>query len=152
MIVRDSAEILGWSFDGHPSTTNNLMEAEAAIQGMKAAIHLGFDGKEEFIEIVSDSQYVIGIGLGTYKPSKNLDTAKKLKELAAKLRVGFRWIKGHTGNKYNEICDKLAKRGKMKLCPISQSKARKKANKKTQKQKRRALIHEENQKRINGSE
>lgn len=145
VIVRGD-DVLAWSFGGDPTTTNNLMEVEAAIQGMRAAIHLGITGRNETIELVSDSQYVIGIGCGIYKPCKNLEVVKKFKGIAAELKVIFRWIKSHTGDKYNEICDKLAKRGKIQVCPILQAKINKKASKKAKKQKRRALIREAAQK------
>lgn len=138
VIVRGD-DVIAWSFGGDPSTTNNLMEIEAAIQGIRAAIHLGIDCRNEVVELVSDSQYVIGIGCGIYKPCKNLQVVKKFKAVSAQLKVVFRWIKSHTGDKYNEICDKLAKRGKIQVCPVLQAKIKRKANKKARKQKRKAL-------------
>lgn len=144
VIVRETDgqhEVLAWSYGGDPSTTNNLMEAKAAIQGIKAAIHLGFDGVSETVELVSDSQYVIGVAIGSYQPSKNLDVVAELKKLSAKLRVCFRWIKAHSGHRLNEICDRLAKRGKIEICPETQQKIRDRKRKKNNKAKRKALIN-----------
>lgn len=145
MIVREQDgqhEILAWSYGGDPTTTNNLMEARAAIQGMKAAMHLGFDGVSETIELVSDSQYVIGVAIGSYQPSKNLDVVEELKSVAARLRVVFRWIKAHSGHKLNEICDRLAKRGKVEVCPETQKRIRERTRKRNNKAKRKALVNE----------
>lgn len=134
-------EVLGWSFGGTPSTTNNLMEAMAAIQGMKAAIYLGLNDGSEAIELVSDSQYVIGVASGHYQPVKNLDVVKELKLVAGYLKINFRWTRGHSGDPFNETCDKLAKRGKIQACPELQMKLKKRKQKKTERAKRRELIN-----------
>jgi len=39
----------------------------------------------------------------------NPDLWSKLLKLCGQHTVNFRWIKGHAGNKWNEICDKLSK-------------------------------------------
>ena len=42
------------------------------------------------------------------KPVLNVDLWEKLISLLAVHDVEFSWVKGHDGNKYNEICDELA--------------------------------------------
>ena len=144
MIVRIAdgvREILAWSYGGDPETTNNLMEAKAAIQGMKAAKHLGFHGTSETLELVSDSQYVIGVATGTYQPTKNLEVAKELKKMGNELKVVFRWTRSHSGDELNEMCDRLAKKGKVEISPEIQLKIQNRNRKKRNKAKRKELVN-----------
>ncbi len=102
------------AYGGHPSTTNNLMELEAAIQGLTAvAAHKSITDLKKPIVLVSDSMYTLGIGNGTMVPAKNLESAYALRELVLSLGVTTRWVKGHSKDPWNERCDSLAKRGKM---------------------------------------
>lgn len=111
LIVRGD-KIIAWGYGGSPSTTNNLMEMEGAIQGMEAAIELGLHTDPELIELVSDSQYTLGMATGAMSPSKNLEVVERLKALYMQVVKRARWVRGHTGEKYNEQCDELAKQGK----------------------------------------
>ena len=42
------------------------------------------------------------------KPVKNKDLWVILNELSKEQIIEWKWVKAHTGNKYNEIADKLA--------------------------------------------
>jgi len=97
-------------------TTNNQMELTAVIEGLKAL-------KEPCKVIVySDSAYVVnafkqkwikGWVQNNWRNSKKEPVANKelweeLINLTKLHNVEFVKVKGHAGNKYNEICDKLA--------------------------------------------
>ena len=73
------------------------------------------------IDFYTDSQYVkngITTWISSWKkngwktsskqPVKNQDLWLKLDRLNAELSINWCWVKGHAGNKYNEICDTLA--------------------------------------------
>lgn len=137
VIVRGDT-VLAWSYGGSPRTTNNLMEMEGAIQGLTTALDLDLIGRGEPIELVSDSQYALGIANGAYTPSKNLEKAAQLIDLAAKVRCRFRWVRGHQGDIFNEHCDKLAKQGKLENTP--EEDIRKAAAKKARKSARKATV------------
>lgn len=135
VIVRDESEVLGAAYGGSDSTTNNIMELSAAIEGMRALAVMRSTSLvkvEESWELVSDSQYTLGICSGGYSPSKNL-------ELAAVAKAGaedhpglrFRWVRGHTGNTWNERADSLAGKGKRENTPakVLEKQAQKKAKK-----------------------
>mgnify|MGYP002626940370 CR=1 FL=1 len=120
---------------GEKSTTNNRMELMAAIQGLtRVAVEIsaveissggissgGASNSSAKITLITDSQYVKN-GITTWingwkkngwktankQPVKNQDLWIKLDELNTTLSVNWDWVKGHAGNKYNEICDKLA--------------------------------------------
>ena len=96
---------------GDKSTTNNRMELEAAIQTLEF-----LSSRDEDIIIYTDSKYVIN-GITTWihnwirkdwKKVKNVDLWKRLHVLNNK-RVEWKWVKGHSGDKYNDRADELAK-------------------------------------------
>ncbi len=134
-IICRGPDVLGWGYGGSVATTNNLMEAEGAIQGMINALSLGLHGSET-TELVCDSQYVLGLASGGYSPTKNLEMAKQLRALAVELGCRFRWVRGHTGDIFNEKCDILAKQGKVENTPEADRKVN---HRKARKARRKAL-------------
>ncbi len=105
---------------GEKATTNNRMELMAVIEGLNY-ISRRLDSSESSITIVTDSQYVKngitdwiinwkknGWKTAAKKPVKNQDLWILLDELVAKFSIEWKWVKGHSGNKYNEMCDKIA--------------------------------------------
>lgn len=115
VVVRDETDVIVAGYGNDISTTNNVMELTGAIKGLEHAaisLQLGEIKANELIELVSDSQYVLGIASGKWNPTKNVELAKRLTELATQLKVRLRWVKGHSGNLWNERCDSLAGKGK----------------------------------------
>ena len=99
-----------------PETTNNRMELQAVIEALKII------KKNIKIEIYTDSNYVkdgITKWIFSWKKNgwknskkqavKNADLWQKLDLLVQKYDVEFFWVKGHNGDKYNEIADELAR-------------------------------------------
>ena len=97
-------------------TTNNQMELTAVIEGLKAL-------KEPCeVLVYSDSAYVVnafnndwisGWQQNNWRNSKkdpvaNRELWEELIELTRVHKVTFNKVKGHAGDKYNEICDSLA--------------------------------------------
>lgn len=133
VIVRDAhtpqEQELAFGFGGSPSTTNNLMETEGAIQGILRFMEMGLQGP---LELVSDSQYTLGIASGEYTPKKNLEQAAKLRTLAHDIGLKTRWVRGHQGEKWNEACDQLANIGKLEsMSPEQRAKQEAKKAKKS---------------------
>lgn len=87
---------------GEESTTNNRMEMQAVIKALKNI-------PNRHLHIYSDSQYVINCASGVWKRKKNLDLWKEYDKYVSSHRVSWTWVKGHAGNKYNEIVDDLAR-------------------------------------------
>ncbi len=103
---------------GEANTTNNRMELLAAIEGL-AALNEGCD-----VVLTTDSQYVRkgitewihnwkknGWRTAAKKPVKNGDLWQRLDELSHRHTIDWRWVKGHSGHRENEIADALANRG-----------------------------------------
>ena len=96
-------------------TTNNKMELTATIESLKLI------KKPNEIEIYTDSQYVKnGISLwiinwknngwktANKKPVANKELWVELDKIVQFHNVTWFWVKGHSGNHYNEIADQLA--------------------------------------------
>ena len=97
------------------NTTNNRMELMATIMALKK-----IKNKTE-VTIYTDSKYVKD-GITDWikkwklnnwknsknKPVKNKDLWVKLDNSCQKLKVNWKWVKAHAGNKYNNLVDKLA--------------------------------------------
>jgi ribonuclease HI len=82
--------------------TSQRAELYAAIQGIK----FGFYISNKPICIYTDSSYVTGLH---YSSKINSDLWNKLKKESCGLHITYKKIKSHSGNKYNDIADKLAK-------------------------------------------
>jgi|TARA_B100001093_G_scaffold504610_1_gene560697 ribonuclease HI len=97
------------------NTTNNRMELKAPIMALKK-----IKSNSEII-IYTDSTYVKngitewikkweknGWKNASKKPVKNKDLWILLDNLNRKNKITWRWVKGHSGNKYNNLADELA--------------------------------------------
>ena len=97
------------------NTTNNRMELIAPIMALKR-----IKSKSEVI-IFTDSAYVKngitewiknwkknGWKNSNKKPVKNKDLWIKLDDLCIKNNITWKWIKGHSTNKFNNLADELA--------------------------------------------
>ena len=100
-----------------PETTNNKMELKAVIEALKII------KKNIKIEIHTDSIYVkdgITKWIFAWKKNdwknskkqkvKNYELWQELDSLVQKYDIDFFWVKGHNGDKYNEIADELARK------------------------------------------
>lgn len=105
---------------GFRCTTNNRMEITAALEALRAL-------REPCqVTLHSDSRYLVdamtkgwlrnwerfgwrrkGEG-GKAEPLRNADLWKQMAEAVQSHRVEWTWVRGHAGNRHNEICDALA--------------------------------------------
>ena len=116
LIRRNGEERSLWG--GERDTTNNRMEMEAAIRGLESIV------ESSNITITTDSNYLKdGITqwlegwknrnwkTASKKPVKNQDLWMRLDELSQFHNVNWKWVKGHSGHRENEIADLLANKG-----------------------------------------
>lgn len=106
-VVLENKEKIYSYFFNEPNTTNNRMEITAVL---KALYWLKEVGKlNEEIIIYTDSMYVIGSMTKNWKRNKNVDLFSELDNIYKQFKtIVFMHVKGHSGDKYNELCDKLA--------------------------------------------
>ncbi|HTP87446.1 MAG TPA: ribonuclease HI [Bryobacteraceae bacterium] len=98
-----------------PHTTNNRMELQAAVEGLRAL-------KEKCeVEVITDSQYLKngitewirnwkrnGWQTKARKPVVNQDLWMELDEQNERHRTEWSWTKGHASHADNNRCDELA--------------------------------------------
>ncbi len=108
---------------GSPDTTNNIMELQGVIEGLKM---LKFPCE---VELYSDSAYVVNAfnqkwinnwmknnwKTASKDPVKNKELWQELYELTQMHKVTFIKVKGHSDNEYNNRCDELARNAIAKL-------------------------------------
>ncbi|BBB23954.1 ribonuclease HI [Isorropodon fossajaponicum endosymbiont JTNG4] len=97
-------------------TTNNRMELTAAIKALEA-----IKSSDIAIDLFTDSKYVMtgisewiknwkakGWKTANRKPVKNIDLWQRLDVLNNQHNVVWHWVKGHSGDKGNDMADALA--------------------------------------------
>ena len=89
---------------GENKTTNNRMELRAVI------VALGFACLSKKYRIHTDSLLTIKCAQRLWKRNVNLDMWKEYDTIAAGKNIEYIKVKGHSGLKYNEVCDALATR------------------------------------------
>lgn len=84
-------------------STNNRCELLAIYNALRV-VPMG-----SRVRVHSDSQYAIGVLSGEYRRNKNIDILEKYDSLVYEmdLDVRFKWVRGHSGDKYNELCDAM---------------------------------------------
>ena len=85
-----------------PQTTNNRMEMTAVIKGLEAV-----DASANVL-ISSDSTYVINTMTKGWKRKANQDLWDQLDRQIGSRNVSWRWVRGHNGDRGNELADALA--------------------------------------------
>ena len=107
---------------GEKLSTNNRMEMRAVIESLKTLKKLSE------VTLYTDSKYGMdGITKWIFnwkkngwkgsdkKPVKNVDLWQELDAEVAKHQIKWVWVKGHSGNKFNEIADVLARTAAEKI-------------------------------------
>jgi ribonuclease HI len=103
-----------------PATTNQRMEITAVLEALRTLT----PEEASDIEVISDSTYVVNCFRDRWwqgwqrrnwknsqnKPVANRDLWEPLIELAlsSESNVTFRWVKGHSGDRWNDRVDELA--------------------------------------------
>lgn len=107
LFLKDGKEVLRYS-NMYKGTSNNQMELGAIIIALRM-----IKGKIDSLTIYTDSQYCIGCATLGWKRKKNKimwtefdKQYNRVKQLCPNIQ--FIHVKGHNGEKYNEIVDKLA--------------------------------------------
>lgn len=94
---------------GFKNTTNNQMELKAIYVALKS-ISKPIDS----LEIITDSEYCIGVITKPWNPKKNIELIAKIKkqliETQKLVNDPIKWThtKGHSDSLWNNYCDKLA--------------------------------------------
>lgn len=115
IILSENGEIIHRASKGFKNTTNNRMEVLAIISAVN------FCPEETELTVYTDSQYAITVlGNRTKKQNLNMDLILKYRIISRKLKsINFVWVKGHNGDKYNEMVDQMARNEYAKMAAHS---------------------------------
>lgn len=84
------------------NTTNNRMEVTAVLEALRTI------PRNADVRIFSDSTYVINTMTKNWKRKKNQDLWALLDNEVGPRNVEWEWVKGHSGDRFNEEADQLA--------------------------------------------
>jgi ribonuclease HI len=124
VVVQDAqSKVVAQSSGTDYQTTNNRMELQAVIEGLKIALDYFKEQAQGPGQVIlySDSQLVVK-GLTEWMPQwkahhwvkkdktpvENLTYWQQVDALAAQLKLTATWVHGHNGHPQNEWCDQLA--------------------------------------------
>ncbi len=128
LVDKNNQKVFQMFSGGALGTTNQRMELTAVVAGLEKLVLERKIDKNTEVTVISDSKYCVGYvaenwryvwnELSDWKNAEGKDIANKdlwlrlesvlCKMDARKIRYDFQWVRGHTGNKYNEYCDKRA--------------------------------------------
>ena len=108
-VVIDRKEKGWW---GAEALTNNTGELTAIIEALRWVKEEGL----RKVVIRYDSEYAASMTQGKWRPKKNVAIVRQSKDALARTReagceVGWRHVKGHSGDKWNNRADRLADQG-----------------------------------------
>ena len=116
LIIENEEEHSLWG--GEKNTTNNKMEMTAAIKALE------YFTNSSNIQLTTDSNYVKdgieswiegwkmnGWKTASKKSVKNKEPWVRLDDLNNFHNISWKWVKGHSGHRENEIADLLANKG-----------------------------------------
>ena len=87
---------------GFVHTTNNRMELQAVIEALMFV-------DDDRLVIHTDSKWVENCATGVWERKANRDLWGVYENLSNNRDIRFVWVKGHSGNMYNDLVDNLAK-------------------------------------------
>jgi len=121
--THQESKIIAQNMGAEKNTTNNRMELTAVIEALRALKKMeGLPEKDKPLKasVYTDSQYVqkgISEWIHTWKrnswktsdkkPVKNRELWLELDSLSTDFSLIWEWVRGHDGNEYNEMCDRM---------------------------------------------
>lgn len=122
-VMLENGEVIDKSSGNEKNTTNNKMELTAVINAVKKINQLNCIGI-----IHTDSQYVKngitswifnwkknGWRTANKKPVKNKELWEMLDNETSKVQLEWKWVKGHAGIEYNEMCDSMVRQRMLEI-------------------------------------
>lgn len=110
VVVRSEEELLRGS-GASASTTSLVMELEGARAGLGEILsrrwHL-----DHAVELISDSTIALDVAAGRFLPKRHGALAQALRAAAVEAGATTRWVRAHSGHRWNEAVDALAEEAK----------------------------------------
>lgn len=106
VLVRDD-EVLARGAGREAKTSSLVMELTAALRGLEAAREWKTSHR---IELVTDCRIALDVASGAFlpKPPRYHPLCRALREAFLECGATARWVKGHSGERWNEAVDAMA--------------------------------------------
>lgn len=106
IILDENGNIVKKSAHKIQNETNNRAELKAIIAGLYNIPNLS---EKADVLVISDSQYALCTLLGTWSRKANQDLFEVYERIQQdrELEIEWKWVKGHSGDLYNEMCDEM---------------------------------------------
>lgn len=103
-VILENNNIIESKSGNESHTTNNRMEMIAIINAISSLPDFSH------ATIFTDSKYCIGAFSNQYYARANTDLIKQFFDIveSKSLNISFEWVRGHNGNEWNEMVDKMA--------------------------------------------
>lgn len=103
VVVKDN-KVVDTSVGFQRIATNNQMELQAIFRAFN------YVSPNSKVHIITDSKYCIGMLSQGWKPKANHSLIALIKRIIEDktLTVSFEWVRGHSGDYFNEMADELA--------------------------------------------
>lgn len=128
IIIDENENIIAQGYGAEYNTTNNIMEYTAMLKGLTAIDKIFHEEKYNcLVECYTDSallyntltQWIEGWRANGWKrksgPIKNLELVKALYPFTKCEYFHFNHVRGHAGDKWNELCDTEAVKARLTL-------------------------------------
>lgn len=109
-------EVLAASSGHSPSTSSLVMELEAARAGLAEVVARGWH-VGQVVELVSDSSIALDIAAGRFMPKRPAALAQALRAATLEAGARTRWVRAHSGHRWNEAVDEAARVAKLRFHP-----------------------------------
>lgn len=106
VVVREDVVLLEKSGRAD-ATTSLVMELEAAHRALEAVVAHGWH-EGHLVELISDSSIALDIAAGKFLPKRHVALAEALRSIAIVAGARTRWVRAHSGHRWNERVDLAA--------------------------------------------
>ena len=111
VVVEDDKVLYEDNGVGYDSEAIALRNVSGEVMGARKAVEYAIRNDFKEINIFFDYQGIESWAIGTWKRNNNI--TKKyhefMKDKMKEIKINFKKVKGHSGNKFNDLADKLAK-------------------------------------------
>ena len=110
LIVRDDEVLISRSGSAS-KTTCLVMEFVAARSALELVVKRRWH-TQHVVELISDSSIALDVAAGRFMPKRHGTVATALREVALEAGARTRWVRAHSGHRWNEAVDALARKAK----------------------------------------
>lgn len=112
LVVRGD-EVLASGHGAAARTTSLVMELEAARAALHEVLARGWH-RRHAVQLVTDSAIALDVAAGRFVPRRHEALARALRAAAVEAGAATRWVRAHSGHRWNDAVDALAHEAKVR--------------------------------------